>query len=310
MRKRALITGINGFVGTYLKNYLIQCNWDVIGLGIVQEEGVIPCDITDRKQILDVFENSGEISHVFHLAAQTFVPTANDAPLDTMNINYGGTVNLLQTLKMVSPETRFIYISSADIYGPPLYLPVDEKHPLNPPNAYAISKAAADQYCSFFYKATNMHVVSMRPFNHSGPGQSDQFVLSNFAKQIAVIEAGLKPPVIQVGNLDAARDFLHVQDVVRAYMLAAEQADSGTVFNVCSGRSNRIQDALNFMIEHAKLPVTVEKDPDRMRPTDVKDVRGNAEMLTQATGWLPEHSFDMLLQDLLTYWRNNIGVSK
>ncbi len=307
MKKRALITGINGFVGTYLKNHLIQNNWEVIGLGIVEEEGVIPCDITDRNQIRDVFENSGEISHVFHLAAQTFVPTANEVPLDTMNTNYGGTVNLLQILNAVSPETRFIYISSADAYGPPLYLPVDEKHPLNPPNAYAISKAAADHYCSFFHKATNMHVITMRPFNHTGPGQSEQFVLSNFAKQIAAIEAGMKPPVMQVGNLDAARDFLHVQDVVRAYVLAAEQAEGGTVFNVCSGRSNRIQDALEMLLAHATVHITIEQDPTRMRPADVKDVHGDAEALTQATGWFPEHSFDMLLQDLLTYWRNIIG---
>lgn len=303
MKKRALITGINGFVGSYLAQHLREEGWEVFGLGIIPDDGVIPCDITDRAQVDRVLEDTAPVSHVFHLAAQTFVPAANEHPQDTMAINYGGTVNLLQSLASTSPETRFVYISSADAYGPPQYLPMDERHPLNPPNAYAISKAAADHYCAFFTKASDVPVIRMRPFNHSGPGQSDQFVLPSFARQIADIELGKQPPVIKVGNLDAARDFLHVHDVVRAYALAAQHAENGAVFNVCSGSPFRIQEALDALLAKAKVSITVEPDPARMRPTDVPEVRGDASTLHQATGWEAKYRFEDLLDDLLEYWR-------
>jgi GDP-4-dehydro-6-deoxy-D-mannose reductase len=182
-------------------------------------------------------------------------------------------------------------------------LPVDEAHPLQPLDPYGISKAAADQYCAFMYAAAGLDVVRLRPFNHSGPGQPPEYALPAFARQIVQAERGETEPVVRVGNLDARRDFLHVGDVVRAYECAALQGRAGEVYNVCSGSAFALHEALDRLIALAKCEVRVETDPERLRPTDVPEIRGSHERLTADTGWRPEISFDALLEDLLRWWR-------
>ncbi|MBI2431371.1 MAG: GDP-mannose 4,6-dehydratase [Candidatus Hydrogenedentes bacterium] len=301
------MTGASGFVGRILCAYLKERGWDVVGSGDLHQDGLIHCDVTDPGQVRALIATAGKCTHVFHLAALTFVPQANERPGDAINANLMGTIHLTEALRTHGAQARLIYIGSADAYGPPQSLPIDENHPLNPQNPYAISKAAADHYCAFLSKSSGLEIIRMRPFNHSGPGQSDHFVLSSFARQIAAIECGQAPPVLRVGNLEAARDFLHVQDVVRAYELAALKGHPGEAYNVCSGKAHRIQDVLDAMLEMATVKIEVEPDPARLRPVDVPRVEGAYLKLESHTGWLPNITFDTLLRDLLIDWRARLA---
>jgi GDP-4-dehydro-6-deoxy-D-mannose reductase len=204
------------------------------------------------------------------------------------------------------PGARIIYVGSADAYGTPLSLPISEAHPLNPVNTYAISKAAADHYCAYLHRAFGVDVVRMRPFNHSGPRQEPAFFLPSCAKQIAEIEAGVKPPVMQVGNLLASRDFSHVHDVVRAFEAAALRGTPGEAYNVCMGKSYTMQSALDAMLKRSTVAITTELDPARMRPADVPGLLGANSKLRAETGWAPEKTFDDLIDDLLGYWRRRV----
>jgi len=307
VERRALITGAAGFVGNVLRAYLTAQGWDVActDLRPAQEgRSWTACDVADRDAVFDALEAVGAVTHVFHLAALTFVPRARREPERAFEVNLLGTVHLVAALRAYAPEARLVYVSSAEVYGVPQSLPLTERHPLNPGNPYAVAKAAADHYCAWCHAAEGVDVIRMRPTNHSGPGQSDRFALSSFARQIAQIEAGKKqPPVLHVGNLDAARDFLHVKDVVRAYELAALRGVSGEAYNVCSGRATPIRDAVGKLVDLARVAIRVESDPERMRPADVPDNCGAHDKLTAHTGWQPEIPFDVVLADLLSYWR-------
>jgi GDP-4-dehydro-6-deoxy-D-mannose reductase len=310
MSRRALITGATGFVGRILTAHLAERGWDTVGWGYPPGPDALPCDLSDRDQVRAAFAQSGQVTHVFHLAALTFVPDALRAPAAAMRVNYEGTVNLAETLCAESPESRLIYVGSAEVYGPPQSLPVTEDHPLRPANPYAISKAAADHYCAYLTRSGALDVVRMRPFNHSGPGQSDQFVLSSFARQVAEIEAGHHESILRVGNLASARDFLHVNDVVRAYERAALQGRTGEAYNICSGRAWRIQEALDILLRLSRVPITVFEDPERLRPVDVPEVYGSHAKLTTDTGWTPALPFEQLLEELLDAWRGSTGAQR
>lgn len=303
MSLRALITGANGFVGRQLGAHLAARGWEVVRTDFGDVDEVIACDISDPGQVRAMLDQAGPISHVFHLAALTFVPEASRKPESAMSVNYGGTVNLVRTLSERDMAARFLYVSSSGVYGVPERVPVTEADPLRPANPYSISKAAADFYCQYAARAGELDIVRLRPFNHTGPGQSGQFVLPSFARQIAQIEAGAREPVLHVGNLDAARDFLHVDDVVRAYELAAVQARPAEAYNVCSGTAYKIADALEQLRALSPVEIEVRTDPERLRPADVPEMRGDHGKLTTETGWKPQVRFEQLLEELLGYWR-------
>lgn len=302
---RALITGAAGFVGRFLREHLSAQGWSVVCADVrtPDEKGWIKCDIANRADVENLVDKAGPITHVFHLAAVTFVPDTHRNPDKAFEVNILGTVHLAAALRKYAPDARLVNVSSAEIYGRPQFLPLTEKHPVEPANPYAISKAAGDHYCAYCHHAEGLDVVRMRPFNHSGPGQSDQFVLPSFAHQIAKIETGKREPILRVGNLDAARDFLHVNDVVRAYELAALEGASGEAYNVCSGFAVVIREALEKLLNLSAVDIRVETDPERVRPVDVPEYRGSHDKLTAATGWRPEIPFEKLLADLLEYWR-------
>lgn len=310
MTGRALITGAAGFVGRRLATRLRENGWDLVLSGLPAAPGMLPCDMRDGSSVARLVRDAGEVTHVFHLAAIAFVPEAENDPIRTMEVNLNGTIHLCEALRECPSPPRLLFVGSADAYGPPQTVPVTEDHPLNPANAYAISKAAADHYCARLVRANAFECVRLRPFNHTGPGQSEHYVLSSFARQIAAIEAGLHAPVVHVGNLEAARDFLHVDDVLRAYELAALHAPPGEAYNICSGRSVRIQEALDRLLAMSAAPIEVRQDLARMRPSDVPEVRGSHDKLTEATGWRPEIEFDTLLRDLLDFWRAELGVQR
>ncbi len=264
---------------------------------------VFGCDISDDAQVDALVRWAGPVTHVFHLAAVTFIPSSQAYPARTMDINLNGTIRLAETVRKRTPDARFLYIGSAAVYGIPRAIPIDEGHPLQPNEPYAISKAAADAYCEYLFRNYGMDAIRLRPFNHSGPGQSPQFVLSNFARQFARIEKGLAEPVLRVGNLDVARDFLHVNDVVRAYEAIALHGQAGEAYNVCSGDSWTIGSALESLQKLVKFDVQIEVDPERLRRVDIPEVRGSREKLSTATGWEPKATFETMLKDLLDYWR-------
>ncbi len=307
MNKRALVTGAGGFVGTRLSACLEAQGWEVVRSGHPAVTGMLPCDFQDDAAVRALIADAGSLTHVFHLAAIAFVPDAERDPARAMDVNLNGTIRLCAALRELSAPPRLIFVGSSEIYGPPQALPMTESHAISPANAYAVSKAAADLYCAYLSRIRALDIVRMRPFNHAGPGQADSYVLSSFARQVAEIEAGLRPPVLETGNLEAARDFLHVDDVLRAYEAAALHAPAGEAFNVCSGRAQRIQSALDQLLAMSSATIEVRHDPARMRPSDVPEAYGSSAKLTEMTGWRPEIAFDALLRDLLNYWRSSIA---
>jgi GDP-4-dehydro-6-deoxy-D-mannose reductase len=311
MSGKALVTGARGFVGRVLCDYLGRQGWDVIGTELHPQDPsptLVACDITRGDEVERLFDRARDISHVFHLAAVTYVPDSQRDPMGAFDANLLGTIRLLQAVEANVPHASFVFVSTSEVYGPPHRLPVEEAHSLNPANPYAISKAAADAFCAYFQRSFNLDVIRVRPFNHSGAGQSHQFVLSSFAHQVAKIEAGLEPPVLHVGNLSAARDFLHVDDVVRAYELVALEGTPGEAYNVCRGKSRRIEEAVDMLRARARVPIEVTVDPGRLRPHDVPDVYGSYAKLEGATGWRPEIPFERIVDDLLKYWRGQMEL--
>jgi GDP-4-dehydro-6-deoxy-D-mannose reductase len=306
---RALITGAAGFAGRHLRAWLNRRGWEVIGSDYRPDAGDLHADMRDAQEVEQMVAQAADITHVFHLAAKTFVPDAHKDPADTYQANVLGTVYLAQALRRHAPEARMIYVSSGDAYGPPLHTPVSEDHPLRPTHPYAISKATADHHCAWL-GAHGMDVVRVRPFNHSGPGQPDVFVLSSFARQCAAIALGLHEPVIRVGNLDSLRDFSHVDDVVEAYELVALRGKTGDVYNICSGRAVRIREALDLLVTMTGVSVEIRPDPERQRPGEASPVPASNARLCEATGWTPRHSLEALLRDLFEHWRKTLAAEQ
>ena len=202
-----------------------------------------------------------------------------------------------------------VLISSGDVYGPPQQLPVDESAPLRPQNPYAVSKATCDLLGGQYADATGLHVVRLRPFNHTGPGQSDDYVAATITRQVAEAEAaGLDEALVLTGNPDSARDFSDVRDVARAYVAAAE-IEPG-VYNVASGRAVSVRDLIELVRAAAHIPVRHEVDPARVRGHDVPEVRGSAERLRAATGWTPEIPLERTVADALDAWREALGATR
>jgi GDP-4-dehydro-6-deoxy-D-mannose reductase len=308
MTGRALITGASGFVGPVLRARLEGHGWETLCCGQAGEGGLTPCDVTNPAQVAEVVASGGPFTHVFHLAAMTFVPTAHNDPSGAMAVNLLGTIHLTNVLRALQPAPRLLFIGSAESYGAPAHLPMTEEHPLQPGNPYAISKAAADHYCAYLSRTTPLDIVRVRPFNHSGAGQSDRFVLSSFARQVAEMEAGLRPEELHVGNLDAQRDFLHVADVVAAYEALALRGRPGEAYNVSSGKARAVREALDALLGLTSARPRILPDPARMRPADVPVMYGSHDKISADTGWAPTRGLVDILQDLLDYWRNELAA--
>jgi GDP-4-dehydro-6-deoxy-D-mannose reductase len=314
MSRRALVTGSEGFVGRLLCRRLADAGWAVMGcdLSVSPEDDRNDrrhCDLTLPGTAGETVEWAGPLTHVFHLAGLTFVPKAIEDPAAAMRVNYEGTVHLMRAVELLEPGARFLHVSTSEVYGRPVRLPVDESHPIQPGNPYSISKAAADMHARYVAGQGKLDVVVARPFNHSGPGQTDAFVLSSFARQIAEIEAGRAEPALRVGNLTAARDFSHVEDVARAYLLLAERGKRGEVYNICSGESHSIQSAMERLIALTGKEIRWEVDKARWRPAAAGEMRGSHDKLTADTGWQPEIGFEDLLRDLLDSWRERAATA-
>lgn len=310
MSKRALVTGAGGFVGKHLIRHLQNHSWEVIGCDIVPQEGLQLCNLLDREQTETFLQSIGPISHVFHLSAISFVPESIHAPLLSFQTNTDSVVVLTQLLhKYYGNEITFLFISTSEVYGTPHYLPIDEQHPLNPQNPYAISKLASDFYCQFLYKKELLSTIIIRPFNHSGSGQNEKFVLSSFARQFVEIEKGIRQPVLHAGNIDVERDFLHVSDVVRAYEMLAQNGGNGEVYNLCSGKSYSLRQVIDLLQTITGINVEISMDISRIRINDIPKICGSHEKLKTAIPWEPEYNITDILKDLLNYWREKIDTN-
>jgi len=310
-----LITGVSGFVGGHLVKALSTPEQALYGLDLnapgdsfVSEEGgaVIfhPVDLSQPGQAERVLREI-QPDGIYHLAAISSVPSAEADPLPALQSNVRGTVLLLDAVARHCPECRVLFVSSSEVYGRarPEEMPLVETAPVRPTSVYAVTKREGELWCEFYHRIHELDVVILRPFNHIGPGQSARFAASNFARQIAEIEAGRREAVLHVGNLDAERDFTDVRDVVQAYRLAVKRAPAGAVLNVCSGRAVSIREILDFYLSGTNTKIQVQIDSKRLRPSDQPKVRGSHEKLNQLTGWRPTISLEDSLRSILEFWR-------
>ncbi|WP_426454394.1 GDP-mannose 4,6-dehydratase [Paenibacillus sp. S-38] len=315
---KALITGITGFVGSHMAEYLLKNNIEVYGTirhrsrmnhisHLVDDLNLVECELRDPFSVESV------IGHVkpdliFHLAAQSFVPTSWNSPMDTIHNNVAGQLNIFEAVRRLGLDSKIQIACSSEEYGhvEPYEVPIKETNPLRPLSPYAISKVTQDYLGYQYYKSYGLHVVRTRTFNHTGPRRGENFVTSNFSKQIAEIEKGIKPPVIHVGNLQAKRDFTDVRDIVRGYWLALEKGDPGDDYNIASNTCWTIEEMLNLLLSYSKVEVQVQEDPARLRPSDVEILLGDYSKFHQKTGWKPEIPFEQTMLDLLNYWRDRV----
>lgn len=293
-----LVTGHDGFVGSYFNS--------VAGFHPFQLRGG-DVNIRQPEEIQKLLQNL-QPHRVLHLAAQSFVPRSFEDPGETFDVNFSGTLNLLQSLAKTGFTGRLLYVGSGDMYGmvEEENLPIQENHPLKPRNPYAVSKVAAEALCYQWSCNGPFEIIMVRPFNHIGPGQSPDFVISNFAKQIIQIKAGLQEPHIEVGDIDVTRDFTDVRDVVAAYMSLFEKGENGEVYNVSSGNERRIRDILTKLIALADVDVEIRQDAKRLRKAEQRRVVASSDKLNQTTGWCPKVPWDQTLKSILSYWEKHL----
>jgi len=296
---KLLLTGSDGFVGTLLKRHR-PC------VPLMDDGRNVDLRDADRlgRAIARIAPDA-----VIHLAAQTFVPESFARPRETYEINFFGTLNLLDALKAAHFTGRFLFIGSGDSYGlvTPDELPIDEAQPLRPRSPYAVSKAATEALCYQWSQSEAFTIVMTRSFNHIGPGQSERFVVSDFARQVVEIRKGLRPPMIRTGDIDVTRDFTDVRDVVAAYLLLLEQAKSGEVYNVCSGSEQSIRELLMRLLQLAGVEAAVEPDPSRLRPAEQRRICGSPRKLERDTSWTRQYSLDTSLADILNDWEAKLS---
>ncbi|MHC1749535.1 MAG: GDP-mannose 4,6-dehydratase [Cellulosilyticaceae bacterium] len=306
---RALITGIDGFVGYHLYKLLISQGVEVHGTTILknytnEEVSLYTMDLLNKDEVTKIIQKV-QPDYVYHLAGQSAVGLSWQAPVLTMNVNINGTINLLDAIRKESKLCRVLIIGSSDQYGPvtPQMCPIKEAQALNPVSPYGISKCTQEQMAQLYVKAYGMDIVMVRAFNHIGPMQGINFVISDFASKIVAIEKGSEP-IIKVGNLDAYRDFTDVRDIVRGYSMLMQKGHKGEVYNIGSGKSIQIQDVLEILLSLAKLAINVQVDVDKLRPLDVPKVVCDNSKIRNHTGWAIENNINQTLQDTLDYWRS------
>lgn len=316
---RVLITGITGFVGSHLADYcLTKPDVEVYGTirwrskrdnicHIEDKINLHECDIKDAVSVQNMLKKV-KPHYIFHLAAQSFVPTSWHAPAETLSTNIIGEVNLFEAVRDLGLDPIIQVAGSSEEYGLAYEneLPITEENPLRPLSPYAVSKIAQDFLGYQYYKSYGIRVIRTRAFNHTGPRRGKVFVVSTFAKQIAEIEAKIKEPVIKVGNLKSKRDFTDVRDIVKAYWLAVENCEPGEVYNISSGKAVSIEEILNRLIKMSEVEIRVAKDPERMRPSDVEVLIGDCTKFRELTKWKPEIPLQKTLEDTLNYWRKKV----
>lgn len=306
---KVLIIGAGGFVGGYLINELSANGYEVHATHLPQETIQPECfqhvlDVLDKEAVRNlIVELNPDI--IYHLAAQSSVAVSWKKPQLTAEINIIGSINVMEALP---DNTKLILIGSGEEYGfiRPNACPIKETENLNPANIYAVSKVCAGMIGKIYHRAYNKNIITVRAFNHSGAGQSETFVISDFCKQIAEIEKGLKVPEICTGNLSAKRDFTDVRDIVKAYRLLGEKGVSGKTYNVGRGKAVSIEYILNTAMGFSEVPITHKTDPNRLRASDIPVIEPDISEIFNDTGWKAEISIEKTISDTLDYWREKL----
>ena len=319
MTTRALITGIAGFAGSYLAELLLLEEGAEVSGSVFPGEptrNIQPhlsrlrletCDIRDPEAVCRLVEQTRP-DEIYHLAAITFIPESIDDPRVTFETNLYGTMNVLEAAVKFADGARILFVGSADEYGlvGSEDLPIGERTPLRPLNPYSVSKASAGMLAYQYAASGGLDVVRVRPFNHTGPRQSPRFVCSDFARQVVEIETGVRAPELSVGSLKPRRDFTDVRDVVRAYRDILRLGESGEVYNICSGRSVAVGEIVDMLVSISGRDIGVVERSDRLRGTEVEEVRGDCGKIEKAAGWRPSIPIEKTLEDMIEYWR---GIS-
>jgi len=302
---KVLVTGAQGFVGRYLVQALVEHGHVVVTAG---HRCAYDIDLTDGLAVHRCMEDVRPDA-VVHLAAVSNVPYAWEHPAQTVDVNVRASIYTLEAFAKVRPLGTFLFVGSSDAYGlaAKAERPLVETDACQPQNPYAISKLCAEQMMLQLGRRLGVRVLATRSFNHFGPGQAKGFVVSDFASQIAAIERGEQSPVLRVGDLSAARDFTYVTDVVAAYVALLETPEAAPgIYNVCSGETHDIYEVLDGLLQFSLAKITVEKDPERFRPSEVPRFVGSAKKLQEATGWRPRVPFLEGLGRVLEDWRQRV----
>lgn len=311
--KKGLVIGAAGFVGNYLINEMHANDMEVYATKLSHEQldnpyaTVYDLDIMNKDAIVALlFELRPD--YIFHLAAQSSVGLAWKNPGLTIDVNIKGSVNVMDAVRELFYKPRVLLIGSGEEYGHirPGETPISEENSLRPGNIYAATKACQNMIGNIYSKAYDMELMMVRAFNHIGPGQLPMFVVSDFCKQVAEIEKGLREPVMKVGNLAAKRDFTDVRDVVKAYVKLIEVGVPGETYNVGSGNAQAIQEILNLIVSLSKVEIAVEIDPNKLRPVDVPIIEADITKINELTGWKPEIPLQQTIQETLDYWRARV----
>lgn len=286
---KILLTGYNGFVGEHVRE-AYPCEI------LADKKGQIFLHDIDR---LNKCIRRIQPDAVLHLAAQSNVPISFKNPKETYDINFYGTLNLLEALQRINFAGKFLLVSSGEVYGIADQLPIVEAMPLKPRNPYAVSKAAAEALCYQWSQTSPMQIIIARSFNHIGVGQNIDFVIPSFVQQIIEIKSGRRKPIVEAGDIDVTRDFTDVRDVVRAYLMLLEHGQSGEVYNICSGKEQSIREALLKLANLANIGISIHQDEKRLRTAEQRRVCGSYEKLYNAVGWQPQIAFEQSLRDIL-----------
>ncbi|TRZ48338.1 SDR family oxidoreductase [bacterium] len=306
--KEVLITGSEGFVGHHLWNEMIDNGYEVFGTDLQVKTNAskfYSCDITKAEEIEKIF-SSIRPEVIFHLAGWSNPGLSFTYPQKVFEINVIGTINLLESVRKINNyHPRIIIIGSSAELGtvPQDKLPITENTPLNPNSPYGVSKVASWFVCQQYISSYKMDIVYATPFNHTGPGQGLGFISSDIASQIAKIEKGEQEPIIKTGDLSTLREMLDVRDVVRAYRLLLEKGKSGERYLICTGKSTPIKEVVDTLLSLSTVKIKIETDPEKLRPSDMPEQRGNPEKLHQTTGWQPEIPLEITLKNLLDWYR-------
>jgi GDPmannose 4,6-dehydratase len=330
MMKKTLITGITGMVGSHLADYLLDhTDWEIHGLLrwrspldnikhllnlVNQKERVFLHygDLNDYSSLQLIIENI-KPNYVFHLAAQSYPLTSFISPIETLETNILGTCCLLECIYRAKQHPTIHICASSEVYGrvPKEKIPINEECCFHPSSPYAISKIGTDLLGRYYAEAYSMMVMTTRMFTHTGPRRGDVFAESTFAKQIAMIESGLIPPIIKTGNLESVRTYTDVRDAVRAYyLLLTVHPIKGEYYNIGGTFTCKIKDMLNALISMSTIKdIRVESDTGRLRPIDADLQIPDTSKFTAHTGWNPEIPFEQTMNDLLDYWRDKIKAN-
>ena len=312
--KKALILGGGGFAGRYLAAHLRASGlWHVAVSGSTSAPKGVDCDESFAVNVLDQDAMKKLVRDyapdgIFHLAAQSSASLSWKEPGMTVDVNIRGTVNVLEAARAAEKTPRILLVGSSEEYGAvsPEECPIREEQPLHPGNPYALSKVSQELLGRLYFEAYGMDVISVRAFNHIGPGQAESFAVSDFCRQTALIEKGERPPVISVGNLSARRDFTDVRDVVHAYALLMEKGKGGEVYNVGSGEARSLREMLDVILSLSTREIRVETDPARFRPLDAPLNVADVTKLRESVGWTPEIPVRDTVRDTLNYWRERV----